>query len=273
MRTTYTGGVLDALTDAGVRLDYVIGVSAGANAGSDYVAGQRERNHRVFVDQVADPRYAGWGNVLRERSWFGMRFLFQTLPDELAPLDYEEFRTTPRTLVTGVTDCATGEARYYGQHGRDPRWYVRTVLSATCSLPVLSPPVEVEGRPCLDGGISDSIPILQAIRDGNPRNLVVLTQNAGYRKAPQRFRTLGRVLLARYPAIYAAMLRRHIQYNASLDLVESLERAGSAFVLRPVRPLVVGRMERDLTRLEALYRQGYDETEARLPALEDWLEG
>ena len=51
-----------------------------------------------------------------------------------------------------------------------------------------------------------------------------------------------------------------------------MERAGSAFVLRPVRPLVVGRMERDLTRLEALYRQGYDETMARMPDLEAWLQ-
>jgi predicted patatin/cPLA2 family phospholipase len=273
MRTTYTGGVLGAFMDAGVDLGYVIGMSAGANAGSNYVAGQRERNHSVFVDQVADPRYAGWRNVVRERSWFGMRFLFQTLPDDLAPFDYEAFRTSPRTLVAGVTDCATGETRYYRQHEHDPRWFMRTVLSATCSLPVLSPPVVVEGRPCLDGGISDSIPVLQAIRDGNPRNVVVLTTNAGYRKPPQGFRTLGRVLLARHPAIYRAMRRRHIQYNASLDLVASLERAGSAFVLRPVRPLAVGRMERDPARLEVLYRQGYDETVARLPALKEWLQG
>jgi predicted patatin/cPLA2 family phospholipase len=136
---------------------------------------------------------------------------------------------------------------------------------------VLSPPVLVEGTPCVDGGVSDSIPILRAVQDGNPRNVVVLTRNVGYRKPPARFRSLGRVLLRRYPALYAAMLRRPAVYNASLDLVERVDRAGSAFVLRPVRPLVVGRMERDLTRLEALYRQGYSETMARMPALEAWL--
>jgi predicted patatin/cPLA2 family phospholipase len=51
-----------------------------------------------------------------------------------------------------------------------------------------------------------------------------------------------------------------------------MERAGSAFVLRPVRPLVVGRMERDLPRLEALYRQGFDETMARMDDLQAWLQ-
>jgi predicted patatin/cPLA2 family phospholipase len=272
MRTTYTGGVLDAFMDARVDLDYVIGVSAGANAGSHYVARQRERSHRVFVDLVADRRYAGWRNVVRERSWFGMDFLFRTLPDELAPFDYDGFRTSPRTLVSGVTDCITGAARYYAQHDRDPRWYVQTLLRATCSLPVLSPPVSVEGRPCLDGGVSDSIPIRRAVDDGNLRNVVVLTRNAGYRKPPPRLRGLGRVLLARYPAVHATMLRRPATYNASLDAVERMERAGSAFVIRPGRPLVVGRMERDLTRLEALYRQGYEETMARLPELETWLQ-
>ncbi len=273
MRATYTGGVLDAFMDAGVDLLYVIGVSAGSNAGGHYVSGQRERSHRVFVDLVADPRYAGWRSVLHERSWFGMDFLFRTLPDELAPFDYEGFRASPRTLVTGVTDCATGAARYYAQRDHDPRWFVQTLQRASCSLPVLSPPVLVEGRPCVDGGVTDSIPLMRAIEDGNQRNVVVLTRNAGYRKPPAQLRQVGRVLLRRYPALYAAMLRRPAAYNASLDLVERMERAGSAFVLRPVRPLVVGRMERDLGRLEALYRQGYDETMARMAELETWLRG
>ncbi len=272
MRTTYTGGVLDAFMDAGVDLGYVVGVSAGANAGSHYVAGQRKRSHRVFVDLVADPRYAGWRNVVRERSWFGMKFLFETLPDELAPFDYEGFRSSPRTLVSGVTDCTTGAARYYPQHDRDPRWYVQTLLRASCSLPVLSRPVRVGGIPCVDGGVSDSIPVVQAVKDGNPRVVVVLTRNEGYRKPAARFRGLSRVLLARYPAVHAAMLRRPAVYNASLDLVARMERAGSAFVLRPLRPLEVGRMERDLTRLEALYRQGYEETVARMNNLEAWLQ-
>jgi len=271
MRTTYTGGAVDAFLDAGVDLGYVIGVSAGANVGSHYVTGQRERSHRTFVDLVADPRYAGWRNVLRERSWFGMDFIFRTLPDELAPFDYERFRTSPRTQVTVVTDCATGEARYYAQHDRDPRWYVQTLLRASCSLPVLSPPVAVAGRLCVDGGVSDSIPVLRAIQDGNPRVVVVLTRNAGYRKPPAGHRVLSRALLARHPAVHRAMLRRPAVYNASLDLVERMERAGSAFVLRPVRPLQVGRMERDPGRLEALYRQGYDEATARMPELQTWL--
>jgi len=200
-----------------------------------------------------------------------MRFLFETLPDQLAPFDYDAFRASPRSLVVGVTDCATGEARYFRSHDHDPRWFMRTVLCATCSLPVLSPPVAVQGRPCLDGGLSDSIPIVRAVADGHPRNVVVLTRNAGYRKPPQRLGAASRVLLARHPAVLHALRDRHVRYNASLDLIASLERAGSAFVLRPVRSLVVGRMERDPAKLEALYRQGYEETMGRVQQLKAWL--
>ena len=83
---------------------------------------------------------------------------------------------------------------------------------------------------------------------------------------------MSRLALARYPAIRRALRERGARYNASLDRVAALEQTGEAFVLRPVRPLVVGRMERDAARLDALYRQGYDETLERLPPLRAWLE-
>lgn len=271
MRVTYTAGALDAFLDEGVDFPYVIGVSAGANAGSNYVVGQRERNHRVFVEMVADPRYAGWANLLRERSWFGMRFLFETLPDELAPYRYADLAASPRTLVTGVTDCATALPVYLCHRDHDPRWFVSTALRATSSLPVLSPAVRIGGRRCLDGGVSDPIPLARAVADGNPRNVIVLTRNAGYRKGPPRFRAATQLFLARYPAIRRALRTRHLRYNATLQHIEELERAGSAFVLRPAAPLVVGRMERDVAKLAALYRQGYDETIACLAELKVWL--
>jgi predicted patatin/cPLA2 family phospholipase len=271
MRAAYTGGVLDAFLDEAIDIRYVVGVSAGANAGADYVAGQRERNHRVFVDLATDPRYAGWRNLLRERSWFGMRFIFETLPDELAPFDYAAFRASPRTLHAGVTDCATGEPVYFKQSDLDARWFVQTVLRASSSLPVLSPPVVVQGRRCLDGGASDPIPIKRAIADGKRRNVVVLTRNAGYRQPPQRLGAAARAVLRRHPAVLRALRDRHLRYNECLDLVDSLESAGSVFVLRPARPLEVDRMERDVAKLEALYRQGYAETVARAEALRAWM--
>lgn len=273
MRVAYTAGVLDAFLDEGIDFRYVIGVSAGATAGADYVAGQRERNYRVFVEFVADKRYAGFANLLRERSWFGMRFLFETLPDELAPFDYEAFQRSASDLVVAVTDCASGRPEYYCHRGYGPRWFLCTVARASSSLPVLSPPVKIEGRRYLDGGVSDPIPIERSIADGNRRNVAVLTRNEGYRQEAQSLGLLSRLALVRYPGIRRALRERHVRYNASLDRLASLEQAGDAFVLRPILPLVVDRLERDAAKLDALYRQGYDETLERVPALRAWLSG
>ena len=271
MRATYTAGVLDAFLDRGIGVDDVFGVSAGANAGSDYVADQRERNHRVFVEFATDRRYAGWRNVLRERSWFGMRFLFETLPDDLAPFDYEGFGRSPRALTVGVTDCLTGAPAYYCQHDHDPRWFVTTVQRATCSLPVLSPPVTVQGRPCYDGGVSDPIPLERSIAAGNHRHVVVLTRNAGYRMPVKKPGAVVDALLWRYPAVRRALRDRPARYNACLDLIDRLERDGSVFVIRPMRPLVVGRLDRDPARLEELYRQGYQEADECIGELITWM--
>ena len=50
MKCAYSSGILDRMMDDGISPDYVIGVSAGAACGASFVAGQRDRNRRFFVD-------------------------------------------------------------------------------------------------------------------------------------------------------------------------------------------------------------------------------
>jgi predicted patatin/cPLA2 family phospholipase len=270
MRAAYSAGVLDCFLDRGVDIPYVIGVSAGANAGSNYVAGQRERNHALFVDFVRDRRYQGMATLISERSWFGMRFLFTTLPDRLLPFDYEAFRESPRAFTVCVTACADARPTYFRQRDRDAREFVRTIMRASSSLPVLSPPVSIDGAKYCDGGVSDPIPIERSLADGNRSNVVILTRNAGYQSSPQRLGPISRGLLRRYPAIIELTRARHLHYNVCLARVEALERAGQAFVFRPLRPLAVGRIERDVDKLQSLYRQGYEEALDRMDELGRW---
>ena len=43
-----------------------------------------------------------------------------------------------------------------------------------------------------------------------------------------------------------------------MELVEHMEASGEAVVIRPERPIEVGRMEKDTAKLTALYQEGYD---------------
>ncbi len=53
---------------------------------------------------------------------------------------------------------------------------------ASSSMPLVTPMVEIDGVPYLDGGIADSIPLIHSMRSGYRKNVLILTRNKGYRK-------------------------------------------------------------------------------------------
>ncbi|MCR2804077.1 patatin-like phospholipase family protein [Paenibacillus soyae] len=271
MRGIYTAGVLEYFTEQNIYFPYTIGVSAGACMGASYLSRQRGRNRKVNVDYVTDPRYISWGNLLKKRQLFGMDFIFDEIPNVHVPFDYDAFFAAQEQFVIGTTDCESGETVYYGKdHGGD--YDLLRILRASSSLPFIAPIVEFGGRKLLDGGLSDPIPLRKSERDGNGRNVLILTRNEDYRKKPNSVPWLARRAYGRYPKLVETMLNRHEVYNETLSYIEEQERAGNAFVIRPRLTLEVGRMERDPKKLEALYIQGYEDAKELLPSLSEWLE-
>ena len=270
MRGVYTAGVLEYFSEQNLYFPYTIGVSAGACMGASYLSRQRGRNRKVNVDYVSDPRYISWGNLWRKRELFGMDFIFDEIPNVHVPFDYEMFFAGQEQFVIGTTDCESGGTVYYGKE--DPGFDLLKVLRASSSLPFIAPIVEFGGRKLLDGGLSDPIPLRKSEHDGNGRNVLILTRNEDYRKKPNSTPWLARRVYGRFPKLVETMLNRHEVYNETLSYIEEQERAGNAFVIRPRQTLTVGRMERDPKKLEALYRQGYEDAKESLPELRAWLE-
>lgn len=83
MRGLFTAGVLDYLSDINAQPDYCIGVSAGACNGVSFVSGQRGRNKRINIEYAGDKRYVSMRNLFRQKSMFGMDFIFNDIPDKL----------------------------------------------------------------------------------------------------------------------------------------------------------------------------------------------
>lgn len=272
MRGAYTSGVLAAFMDEGIKFHYVIGVSAGANNGANYVAWQRERNRKVFVDYVRNKEYSGFKHWIKDGSYFNMDFLFDRLPNELVPFDYDTFYNSPTVFKVCVTDCETGKPVYLSKDKFDPVFFMEIVLRASSSLPIISNPVEVEGKKYFDGGISDSIPINKSIEDGNKYNVVVLTRNKGYRKEKTDSKFIN-LLLKKYPKISEGINTRPERYNMCLDRIEELEKKNYLYVIRPIKEIDVDRLERDIDKLYALYKQGYTETMNQMSKFKKWLSG
>ena len=253
LRGMYTNGVLDAFLDAHFMPDYIIGVSAGACNGVSYAAGQRGRGRRVIMDHVGDPRYLSLSNYMKTRSLFGMEFIFHTIPEEMDYFDYDAFLSNPCEFVTGVTDLLTGRPAYFDKSALD---HDTTVLMASSSIPIFSPPVFYRGRRYLDGGTSDPIPVKKALADGCDRVVVVLTRNRDYRKAPEKWKKIYHHCFRHTPAMAACLDRRHLVYNAALKTIRRLEKEGRALVIAPTQPMTLGRFDKDPKKLEAVYRMG-----------------
>ena len=86
--------------------------------------------------------------------------------------------------------------------------------------------------------------------------MVVLTRNKGYRKSTKKV-PVPSFIYKQYPRLRVALRNRNQIYNEQLELVERLEEEGKIIVIRPERPIVVGRMETSVKKLTDLYEQGY----------------
>lgn len=269
MRGIFTAGVLDCFLDEGLAFDSVYGVSAGACHACSYLSGQRGRAFRTNVEFINDWRYCSFRSLLLTGDFFGVDFVYHEIPDKLIPYDHAAFEQNPTDFYAVVTNCQTGKAEYMRveelRHGI-------AAVQASASLPLLSRMVEIDGTPYLDGGVGDSIPLQEAMDMGHSKNVVILTQPAGYRKGPNELMPLMKRKYKAYPELLQAIGDRHLRYNASVDAAEAAAAAGEAFLLRPKEDLNLGRIERDETKLKQAYLKGYAAAKAALPALKAYLE-
>ncbi len=271
-RTIYSSGVCDGLLTGGLLPDYVIGVSAGIAYGVSYVSRQQGRNLEILTRYANDKRYMGWGNLFRRdnRSYFGLKFVYEDIPEGLIPFDYETYGAFPGQVEAVVTDLETGEARYLPvPPGRD----TEKVLQATCALPLLFPVYHIGGRACLDGGAADAIPYERAFQQGCDRVVVVLSREREYLRTPERLQPIIDRAYRKYPRFCDVMRRRAEVYNASREKLFRLEREGRVLLFCPGNTQGFSRTERDVGKIRALWQDGYDAGVARLEEVRAFWQG
>ena len=270
LRCLFTAGVLDVMMEREITFPCVGGVSAGSLCGINYVARQPGRTAQVNLDYVNDKRYMGLESFVKNKSVFNFDFLFGELSQELLPLDYDTFYNSPQRYVAFSTDCRTGELV---AHEKGVSEDILMAARASCSIPLMSPMVEVDGRHCLDGGVASAVPVDWAIEQGYDKIVVVLTRQKGYRKKPVG-RTMLRLYQQKYrdwPLLVEALRLLPVRYNELHAQINRLERSGRIFVIRPRGPVQVSRVEKDVGKLKALYEEGRHMAEERLPAMLEYL--
>lgn len=270
LRGMFTAGVLDELMEREIEFAYVNGVSAGSLNGINYISKQKGRSRDINLDYVNDPRYLGVRNIVSNGGIFNFRFLFGELSDELVPFDARTFFASGQRFEVVATDCETGEAEYF-EKGREAE--IMRASAASSSMPVISSMIHLNGKRYLDGGISVPIAYRRAMEQGYNKVVLVLTRQAGYEKPPTS--KAMKLTYARYYRKYPTLVKRLIEvpenYNAMQKEISELEREGRLFVIRPKKPVLISRIEKDVERLKRLYDEGCSMMQEQMKAMEEYL--
>lgn len=270
LRGLFTAGVIDVLLENDIKFDGVIGVSAGACFGCNYVTRQHGRVIRYNTRFAKDKRYCSISSLIKTGDIFGAEFCYHTLPEELDVFDYEEYLRSETDFYVVATDVLTGKAVYrkLDTLGREDIEWMR----ASASMPLVSRIVEIDGGKYLDGGIADSIPAKAFNQMGYDALVTVLTKPRGYRKSSNKAMPLVKMFYKDYPEFIKAMEERHIAYNGQLQDVFDLEKQGNNFVICPKVPLRIGHISHNPNEMMDAYETGRNIAIEMLPSLYRFIE-
>lgn len=267
-RGVYTSGVLDALMEEGINMRCTVGVSAGALNGVNYVAGQIGRSGRINLRYRHDSRYVGPKAIRRNKGIIGFDFVFGDM-EKVPPLDKKRFMDKSRQFYAVVTNVKTGKTEYLEKNSGIPP--LRAVR-ASASMPFVSKPVIINGKPYLDGGCSCKIPYQFAIDKGFEKIIVIKTRWAEFRK-PVSSRNLRaeNIVYRNYPKFAKELINSNADYNRQCDELERLAAEGRIFLITPSEAVSVSRLEGDMEKLGHVYNLGYGDAKNELERLREYL--
>lgn len=267
MRGLYTAGILDAMLDKNFQVNGIIGVSAGALFGVNYVSKQRGRSLRYNQKYASDPRYMSFKSLITTGNFVNKDFAYYELPLKLDIFDEESFSKSKTDFYATVTNVETGEPEYL-------KIINATIqieeLRASSSLPFCSKIVKINDKLYLDGGISDAIPVNKCFEMGYDKVIVITTRPLNYRKTKSN-QLLPKIFYHRYPNFVKAINTRYQRYNDTLDQLQELEKQNKIFVIRPSKLIKINRLEKNPDKMQEIYNLGLQDFQDNYQALQKYL--
>ncbi|HJQ03768.1 MAG TPA: patatin family protein [Jatrophihabitans sp.] len=260
MRGVYSMGALSALEEVGLRESFatVVGSSAGAINAAYLLAGQAHQAVRVYVDELSNKNFI---NLRRVHKIVDIDYMVDEVLKVTTPLDVEAVRKSPSRLEIILTDAETGGP--FVITNRD-NVDIFEAIRATAALPALyDRRIRVGDGYYIDGGVTESLPIMRALNDGAELIITVLTRSLSFRRMEQKahYRLLGRLLARRQSSAIKKLIgRADHRFNEAMDLLEEPASLGEKISIYSVYPSdeskLVGRTTFQADRLEACAEMG-----------------
>jgi predicted patatin/cPLA2 family phospholipase len=220
MRCIFTSGVLDAIHETALkRFDYMISVSAGTGCGISYLAEQKGRSQKIFLNFLSTKQFIDFRRFLKGNHIMDLGYAIREINENLLPVNLEKFIASKTDFYTVLTDAETGKAVYVKPEPEE----LMDALIAACNLPYLThSPAIYKDRKYVDGGIATPIPIQKALDMGATRIVVVMTRPRGFRKEKSNFlRKVMGSFFNEFGNLQEMIENDYVNYNRDKEFVEN----------------------------------------------------
>ena len=271
MKCAYSCGILDRFLDEGIEFPYTIGVSAGTANLASYLARQRGRSAKFYLEHIKAPDYFGYESYKKTKNAFNLDYIYRELSnsDGRNPLDFDTLKNNPSEFVIVATEANTGSPHYFTKDDLKQDDY-SPIMASSC-LPAICRPIFIDNEPYYDGGISDPIPVQKAIDDGCDKLVILLSKPRDFIKKREKYRMVYSFLCREYPYTVSALNRRHIRYGACQTHAFTLEKHGKAFIFAPSDPPKMSTYNMDIEVERKLYEMGLNDFDKYKNELKDFL--
>lgn len=266
LRGVFTAGVIDNFLENNIKFDYVVGVSAGACNTFAYVGKAHKFIKKCMIQKNPFNSFYGVPQMIGSHKYVNLEKVFYDYTKQYG-FSYEKFSKSRVKWEMVASNIETGEAEYLTSKDIEK---AKLIGKASCSLPILTDPVAIDGKLYLDGGICDSIPIEHALSKGYDKIVVVCTRKKGhFSKVKDVEKPVYKNMYERYPLFLKAVNERTDLYRRQVELCEELEKEGKVILIRPTMP-EVGRLESDEDELNLAYYHGYTKAKDFISDIKKW---
>lgn len=260
MRGAYTAGALSWLIDNGIEFDESYGISTGAVHLCNYLLKNKKNLFEFSTKYITDKGVVGLKPILRCGHIVDYDFIFDEFLAKNLKFNIKELNNVKQNGKVGTYELKTGKAEYHRVQELELE-----ELKAACTLPLLGKIAKLNDRKMLDAGITDMIPIEEAIKDGCNRHLIITTKPAGYVRKPSS-KAVVEIMKLRYrdcPSVGNDYLVRHENYYKQISMIENLVNSNEAIYVLPSKKSNVSRLGGSRQELEELFDLGKADMEAR----------
>lgn len=258
MRSIYSAGLLDGFIQAGFNpFDLYIGVSAGAYNLLAYLNGAPKASLAIFDQFATNREFISLWRFLRGGHLINLDWLERFAFDSKR-INPHILSRNSKPLYVGMTDVITGSPVYI----RATPENIFPVIKASAALPWFYRDFpRVDGRPMTDGGVSESIPVAEAIRLGATHIMVIRARHRDYMKKDTLVHRYMRWKMKSFPRLRETLTRRVTIHQNVISLIRNPPSGVTILEVCPPDHFTQGRFSKNREQLLKGYQLGLNAAE------------